>query len=78
MRRRDILAGAGSLAAGATVTMPAPAIAQGVRQLTMVTDWPEGLPGLQASATPSVVNSTSSRSSPAAPVPRWAGGLLVR
>ena len=50
MRRRDILAGAGSLAAGATVSMPAPAIAQGIRQLKMVTDWPENLPGLQASA----------------------------
>ena len=50
MRRRDILASAGSLVAGATVSMPAPAIAQGVRQLTMVTDWPERLPGLQASA----------------------------
>ena len=42
MRRRDILAGAGSLAAGATSSFPAPAIAQGIRQLKMVTDWPEG------------------------------------
>jgi TRAP-type mannitol/chloroaromatic compound transport system substrate-binding protein len=50
MRRRDILAGAGSLAAGAAVSFPAPAIAQGIRQLKMVTDWPEGLPGLQTSA----------------------------
>jgi TRAP-type mannitol/chloroaromatic compound transport system substrate-binding protein len=50
MRRRDILAGAGSLAAGATVSFPAPAIAQGNRKLTMVTDWPEGLPGLLPSA----------------------------
>src|SRR6476620_9179175 len=50
MRRRDILAGAGSLAAGATLSFPAPAIAQGIRQLKMVTDWPEGLPGLQTSA----------------------------
>jgi TRAP-type mannitol/chloroaromatic compound transport system substrate-binding protein len=50
MRRRDILAGAGALAAGATVGLPAPAIAQGIRQLKMVTDWPAGLPGLQASA----------------------------
>jgi TRAP-type mannitol/chloroaromatic compound transport system substrate-binding protein len=46
MRRRDVLAGAGSLATGAAVTFPAPAIAQGIRQLTMVTDWPETLPGL--------------------------------
>jgi TRAP-type mannitol/chloroaromatic compound transport system substrate-binding protein len=46
MRRRDILAGAGSLATGASLTFPAPAIAQGIRQLKMVTDWPETLPGL--------------------------------
>jgi TRAP-type mannitol/chloroaromatic compound transport system substrate-binding protein len=50
MRRRDVLAGAGSLAAGATVSCPAPAIAQGIRPLKMVTDWPEGTPGLHANA----------------------------
>jgi TRAP-type mannitol/chloroaromatic compound transport system substrate-binding protein len=51
MRRRDMLAaGAGSLAAGAALTFPAPAIAQGLRELKMVTDWPEGTPGLQTSA----------------------------
>jgi TRAP-type mannitol/chloroaromatic compound transport system substrate-binding protein len=48
MRRRDVLAGAG-LVAGATFTFPAPAIAQGVRHLTMVTDWPDG-PGMLPSA----------------------------
>jgi TRAP-type mannitol/chloroaromatic compound transport system substrate-binding protein len=50
MRRRDILARAGSSAAGATLSFPAPAIAQGIRQLKMVTDWPEGTPGLHTSA----------------------------
>src|SRR5713101_631920 len=50
MRRRDILSGAGSLAAGATLSFPVPAIAQGIRQLKMVTDWPAGSPGLQSSA----------------------------
>ena len=50
MRRRDILAGAGSLAAGATLSFPAPAIAQGIRQLKMVTDWPEDSAGLHSSA----------------------------
>jgi TRAP-type mannitol/chloroaromatic compound transport system substrate-binding protein len=50
MRRRDILTGVGSLAAGATVGFPAPAIAQGIRQLKMVTAWPESMPGLQTSA----------------------------
>ena len=48
MRRRDILAGAG-LAAGASLSFPAPAIAQGIRHLTMVTDHPEG-PGMLPSA----------------------------
>jgi len=50
MRRRDLLAGAASIAAGAGASFSAPAIAQGVRQLKMVTDWPEGTPGLQTSA----------------------------
>src|SRR5256714_10875401 len=50
MRRRDILAGAGSLATGVTLSFPAPAVAQGIRQLKMVTDWPEGTPGLHTSA----------------------------
>jgi TRAP-type mannitol/chloroaromatic compound transport system substrate-binding protein len=50
MRRRDILAGAGSLAGGATLSFPAPAIAQGIRQLKMVTDWPEATPGFHTSA----------------------------
>jgi TRAP-type mannitol/chloroaromatic compound transport system substrate-binding protein len=50
MRRRDILAGGGSFVAGAALNFPAPAIAQGIRQLKMVTDWPEALPGLQTSA----------------------------
>jgi TRAP-type mannitol/chloroaromatic compound transport system substrate-binding protein len=46
MRRRDILTGAGSLAAGAAASFPAPAIAQGIRQLKMVTDWPDTTPGI--------------------------------
>jgi TRAP-type mannitol/chloroaromatic compound transport system substrate-binding protein len=50
MRRRDILAGAGTLATGATLSFPAPAIAQGIRQLKMVTDWPEALPGFHPSS----------------------------
>jgi TRAP-type mannitol/chloroaromatic compound transport system substrate-binding protein len=50
MRRRDILAGAGSLATGAAASFPSPAIAQGLRQLKMVTDWPDGFPGLHTSA----------------------------
>jgi TRAP-type mannitol/chloroaromatic compound transport system substrate-binding protein len=50
MRRRDILVGAGLLASGASAAFPAPAIAQGIRQLKMVTDWPEGTPGLHSGA----------------------------
>ena len=50
MRRRDVLVGAGSLATGATLSFPAPAIAQGIRQLKMVTDWPEGSPGTYSNA----------------------------
>ena len=50
MRRRDVLAGAGSLAAGATLSFPAPAIAQGIRQLKMVTDWPDATPGIHPMA----------------------------
>jgi TRAP-type mannitol/chloroaromatic compound transport system substrate-binding protein len=49
MRRRDVLTGVGSMAASASVTFPAPAIAQGLRQLTMVTDWPDA-PGMLPSA----------------------------
>ena len=48
MRRRDILAGAG-LVAGTGLGFPAPAIAQGIRKLVMVTDWPEA-PGMLPSA----------------------------
>jgi TRAP-type mannitol/chloroaromatic compound transport system substrate-binding protein len=50
MRRRDILASGGSFVAGAALNFPAPAIAQGIRQLKMVTDWPEGTPGLHTGA----------------------------
>jgi TRAP-type mannitol/chloroaromatic compound transport system substrate-binding protein len=64
MRRRDVLAGAAPLAAGATLRFPAPAIAQGIRQLTMVTDWTEGLPGLLSSArrlTQTIAGATNGR-----------------
>jgi TRAP-type mannitol/chloroaromatic compound transport system substrate-binding protein len=51
MKRRDILGGAASLAAaGGSLSFPAPAIAQSLQQLKMVTDWPENMPGLHTSA----------------------------
>ena len=49
MDRRSFLTHAG-VAASAAATFPAPAIAQGARQLKMVTSWPKGLPGLGTSA----------------------------
>jgi TRAP-type mannitol/chloroaromatic compound transport system substrate-binding protein len=49
LRRRDVLVTAGLAAAAAGLGFPKPAIAQGYRQLTMVTDWPEG-PGILPSA----------------------------
>ena len=50
LRRRDVLVGAGSLATSATLSFPTPAIAQGVRQLKMVTDWTETMPGMLSAA----------------------------
>jgi TRAP-type mannitol/chloroaromatic compound transport system substrate-binding protein len=50
VRRRDILAGAGSFAAGASLSFPAPAIAQGIRELKMATAWPKDTPGLATGA----------------------------
>jgi TRAP-type mannitol/chloroaromatic compound transport system substrate-binding protein len=50
MKRRELLTGAGSVAAGTTVNFPTPALAQGVRQLTMVTDWTEAMPGMLSGA----------------------------
>ena len=49
MDRRSFLTRAGAVA-GVAATIPAPAIAQGVRELKMVTSWPKGLPGLGTSA----------------------------
>jgi TRAP-type mannitol/chloroaromatic compound transport system substrate-binding protein len=40
----------GGVAAGAAAAFPTPAIAQGVRELKLVTSWPKGLPGLGTSA----------------------------
>jgi TRAP-type mannitol/chloroaromatic compound transport system substrate-binding protein len=50
MKRRDFLTGAGSLVPGAALSFPTPAIAQGIRQLKMVTDWPETLVGFHTSS----------------------------
>ena len=47
MDRRSLLIG---MTGAAATTLPAPAIAQGIRELKMVTDWPEGTPGLHTGA----------------------------
>ncbi|MCY4244766.1 MAG: TRAP transporter substrate-binding protein [Gammaproteobacteria bacterium] len=51
MKRREILiGGAAALGGAAAATLPAPAIAQGVKELKMVTSWPKNFPGLGTAA----------------------------
>jgi TRAP-type mannitol/chloroaromatic compound transport system substrate-binding protein len=50
MDRRQFVAGASVGVAAAVSVYPKPAIAQGARELKMVTIWPKGLPGLQSGA----------------------------
>jgi TRAP-type mannitol/chloroaromatic compound transport system substrate-binding protein len=49
MRRREMLLWT-TAAVVATGSLPAPAIAQGIKELKMVTSWPDKSPGLQTSA----------------------------
>src|SRR5262245_14135796 len=49
MDRRSFLTRAG-VTASVAATFPAPAIAQSIRELKIVTSWPKGLPGLGTSA----------------------------
>jgi TRAP-type mannitol/chloroaromatic compound transport system substrate-binding protein len=49
MDRRSFLTRSGTVAAAAA-TVSTPAIAQGVRELKMVTSWPKGFPGVGTSA----------------------------
>jgi TRAP-type mannitol/chloroaromatic compound transport system substrate-binding protein len=50
MDRRQFISGAGVGIAAAASAFPKPAIAQGVRELKMITTWPKTLPGLQSAA----------------------------
>ena len=51
MKRRSFLKHvAGGTAVAAAVSLPAPAIAQGIRELKMATTWPKDFPGLGTSA----------------------------
>lgn len=77
MRRRAVLAGTAALAAVASHGLSAPAIAQGRRQLRMVTDWPDTLPGLFPSAVrlaKTIQDSTGGRIE----IQVFAAGALVR
>jgi TRAP-type mannitol/chloroaromatic compound transport system substrate-binding protein len=47
-RRRDVLLGAAAIAAAGG--LPASAIAQGIKELKLVTDWTDDMPGLRSSA----------------------------
>ena len=47
-RRRDLLLGA-TAAVAAAGSLPAPAIAQGIKELKMVTSWPKGTRGVDSS-----------------------------
>ena len=76
MDRRTFVAGAGVGLAAATSAFPKPAIAQGTRELKMVTIWPKGLPGLQASAE-RVAQSITALSSGRLQVKVFAAGELV-
>jgi TRAP-type mannitol/chloroaromatic compound transport system substrate-binding protein len=49
IRRREMLRGA-MAAVAAAGTLPAPAIAQGIKELKLVTDWTDDMPGLKAGA----------------------------
>ena len=48
-RRRDLLLGA-TAALAVAGALPAPLVAQGKKELTMVTSWPAGSPGWWTSA----------------------------
>ena len=50
INRRRFVAGAGIGLASTASTFPKPAVAQGVRELKLVTTWPKGLTGFGKSA----------------------------
>jgi TRAP-type mannitol/chloroaromatic compound transport system substrate-binding protein len=74
-RRRDVLLGATAIAAAPS--LPRPAIAQGIKELKMVTDWPEDMPGLQTSAK-RVARSITAMSEGRLKVIVYPAGSLVR
>ena len=76
MKRRQFLAGTGAVAAVASPSFPSPAIAQGARELKLVTTWPKGLPGLGTGAE-RVARSITALSSGRLRVTVFAAGELV-
>jgi TRAP-type mannitol/chloroaromatic compound transport system substrate-binding protein len=75
-RRREVLLGAAA-AVAAGGSFPAPAISQGIKELKMVTDWPENTPGLQASAK-RLAQSVTTMSEGRLKVTVYPAGSLVR
>jgi len=76
MDRRQLIASAGVGIAAAASSFPKPAIAQGARELKMVTIWPKTLPGLQSSAE-RVAQSITALSGGRLQVKVFAAGQLV-
>jgi TRAP-type mannitol/chloroaromatic compound transport system substrate-binding protein len=76
MDRRQFVAGATVGVAASASTFPKPAIAQGVRELKMVTTWPKTLPGLQTAAE-RVAQSITALSGGRPNVKMFAAGELV-
>jgi TRAP-type mannitol/chloroaromatic compound transport system substrate-binding protein len=72
-RRRTVLLGATAAAA----SLPAPAIAQGIKELRLVTDWTEDMPGLWAGAD-RMAQSITAMSSGRLKVMAYPSGSLVR
>jgi TRAP-type mannitol/chloroaromatic compound transport system substrate-binding protein len=76
MDRREFVTGASVGVAASVSPFPKPAIAQGVRELKMVTTWPKNFPGLEASAE-RVAQSITALSGGRLQVKVFAAGQLV-
>lgn len=75
-RRREVLLGA-TAAVAAVGALPAPAIGQGIKELKMVTDWPENSLGLQTSGE-RLAQSITAMSDGRLKVTVYPAGTLVR
>jgi TRAP-type mannitol/chloroaromatic compound transport system substrate-binding protein len=76
VRRREVLAGA-STAFATAASLPAPAIAQGIKELRLVTDWTEDMPGLRAGAN-RMAQSITAMSNGRLKITVYPSGSLVR